>query len=181
MPQLKVEWFSDRELTSARQTQIESLIQGFFPEHLVGGRYRFGIKPTNPHRLLIWDEDELVGHLLTVKRLVNLDGEKLKLLFVGELCVRQNHQGQGIGKQLMLALEPHLEPGYDLALLCCRAELLNFYQKSGWELLKVKVFFGPTESRSRCAEGIVVGRVLTPKARKVLIPEGVSLYLGEPI
>lgn len=175
---LRDEWLSDKELTPNQKLKIEELLRLFFPDHFLGGRYRFAVKQSDPHRLLIWNGTELIGHLLAVGRNVKLDGEHLKLLFVGELCVSREYQGKGIGKLLMQSLDPHLDKKFDLVLLCCRPDLLGFYQKVGWKLLDMKVFFGPDETRSRCAEGIVVGKILTPKANSTLF-KGASLYLGE--
>lgn len=179
---IRVEWVAEEKLSEEAKTQIEQLNEIFFPDNLIGGRYRFGAKLPHPHRLLLWDDKVLAAHLLTVVRTVSLDGQTFQVMFIGELCVRPEFQGKGLGKMLLASLLPNIKSlDLDMALLCCRKDLQGFYEKSGWKVLDLKVMFGPTETISRCSEGIIVAKVFSAKIAQVLKSPDIVLYLGEPI
>lgn len=181
MAQEKLEWVAEEGLSEEAKSGIEKLNQILFPENLIGGRYRFGAKQADPHRLLLWSDGTLAGQLITVRRDARVNSESLNIAYVGEIGVLPEFQGKGMGKKLLTHLEKYFPNDADVALLCCVKEKQGFYEKCGWQLLDMKLFLGPDDERSRCADGIVMARLKSQKARDLLEGKSTSLFIGEPV
>ncbi len=174
-------WVKENELTEDAKQHIERLNGFLFPENLHAGRYRFGQKQSDPHRLLLWDGHAMAGQLLAVRRDVRINGDSLHVLYVGELGLFPEYQGKGLGKLLLTSLSKYVPKDIDVTLLCCVPEKQGFYEKCGWSLLRLPVWLGDTATSARCAQGIVMVRILTPRGKEVLARESTRLFLGQSV
>lgn len=91
---------------------------------------------TNPdleNCVLMYQTNELVGHVGITKRLVKADSKDYLVAGVGDVAIKPVLQGKGFGKLLMeKANEVIKSEGYDLGLLFCHPKLDCFYSNCGW-------------------------------------------------
>lgn len=94
---------NEYEIDKQKLVEIQSLLTECFP----------GIYPENriffkqlPHfRLLVMDNDKLVGQAGLDYRVMNLNGELIRVLGVIDLCVKEEYRSQGIASQLLKYLD----------------------------------------------------------------------------
>ncbi|WP_229926234.1 GNAT family N-acetyltransferase [Streptomyces longispororuber] len=84
------------------------------------------------HALVHDARGELLGHGSVVQRRVLHNGRSLRVGYVEGVAVRPDRQRQGIGGQVMTALEGIIERAYDLGALSPSAEGEGLYRAHGW-------------------------------------------------
>ncbi|MEU2560251.1 GNAT family N-acetyltransferase [Streptomyces longispororuber] len=84
------------------------------------------------HALVHDSQGELLGHGAVVQRRVLHNGRSLRAGYVEAVAVRPDRQRQGIGGQVMTALEGVIERAYDLGALSPSAEGEKLYRAHGW-------------------------------------------------
>ncbi len=86
-------------------------------------------------RVLIWENGELVSLIGVITRKAMHNGTAVLLGGIGGVKTHPNARGKGYaGIGLKRAAEFMLnEQKVDFSLLVCRDELLNYYQKFGWQ------------------------------------------------
>lgn len=147
---MDVLWIKDEDIDESLRSQIEELNRCFFPENLEEGKYILEKKQSNPIRLILSQDDHVIGHLLAVER--NIDN--MKMIYVGEVCVDERFQGQGYGKFLLEQFSNHFSPlDYDFSILCCEEKNEEFYSKHGWKNIDIDLYM-----ESRKADGCVMVR-----------------------
>jgi aminoglycoside 2'-N-acetyltransferase I len=97
-------------------------------EHALGGM----------HALV--HEAVLVAHGSVVMRRMLHGGRALRCGYVEAVAVDPDHRRQGLGDQVMAALE-ELAPAYDLLALCSSRQGRVLYESRGWSLWR-----GPTSA-----------------------------------
>jgi GNAT superfamily N-acetyltransferase len=124
--------------------EIQKWNQYFFPENIVNDTYPFGAKQSDPQRYIIKSEDELIAHLLVVTREITYPTGKIKVLYIGEVFVVPDFQGQKIGQQLLAYFDTLAkQSGHDLSVLLCQTNVVDFYKKCGFtELQDVQILLG---------------------------------------
>lgn len=97
-----IERIEEYQLTkNTHQTIYSLLLEGFgqYP----AGRDFFRQLPT--FRLLAWsDQQDLIGHMAVEHRLVNNQGQLLRIFGIADFTVATSHRNQGIGTNLLQAL-----------------------------------------------------------------------------
>jgi nodulation protein A len=84
------------------------------------------------------------------RRVVGVGETELQIAGIGAVCVSPEHQGRGVGKQLLHELHQvltHAVPT-DFGFLQCRGGVVGFYERGG--LVRVSQaahFFDPDEAR----------------------------------
>lgn len=83
--------------------------------------------------VLMFKDDELIGHVGITKRLVKHGDKKYLIAGIGDVAIKPGLQGKGLGKLLMKkANEVIKSQGYELGLLFCHPKLDSFYCGCGW-------------------------------------------------
>jgi nodulation protein A len=85
----------------------------------------------------LWLADEAgrpVAHLSVERRLVAVDGVEVLVAGIGEVAVAADRHGQGLGAELMRALEPRLRGEFaaEFGFVQCAEDVVGFYRRSGW-------------------------------------------------
>jgi predicted GNAT family N-acyltransferase len=173
-------YIKDDKLSENFKTQIEELNRVTFPENLIDGKYIFNQQINNPSRLIILLNNEIIAHLLTVERMVQIDQSILKIIYVGELMVRDSFRNRGIGKYLLKEFNEKKFDS-DCALLLCEQTLVEFYKKNGWiKLNDFQIELGANINSSRIADSVCMVKYYTTNS-KVLEQNGLKMFLGEPV
>ncbi len=90
-------------------------------EHAIGGMHA-----------IAWRGDLLVGHASVVQRRIVHAGRALRTGYVEGVGVDPAWQRQGVGGQMMQALEHVIEAAYDIGALGATDEAVDLYEHRGW-------------------------------------------------
>ncbi|WP_374120709.1 GNAT family N-acetyltransferase [Streptomyces sp. AN091965] len=85
------------------------------------------------HALVHDAEGELLAHGSVVQRRVLHNGRSLRVGYVEAVATRPDSQRQGLGGQVMGALEDVVERAYDLGVLSPSEEGEKLYRAHGWQ------------------------------------------------
>lgn len=101
---MKIEKISEYDINVKLEAKIQALLTNSFREIYPSNRIHF---KQLPHlRFLAFNqENQLVGHVGLDYRVMNLNGEPLKILGIIDLCVSQNTRSKGIGTTLLLEVD----------------------------------------------------------------------------
>ncbi|MEM9822839.1 MAG: GNAT family N-acetyltransferase [Bacteroidota bacterium] len=118
-------------LSAQDHRAIEKLLAMCFPEYPKGRTY---YKQIPDFRFLVWEANQLIGHLAVEHRLINVAGSIAKIFGVVDLCVDQAFQDRKIASQLLQELETlGKSNGIDFLLLAAAQHRL--YQNNGFQLV----------------------------------------------
>ena len=88
--------------------------------------------PAN-QRWLLWEAEQLVGHVSVQRRWFVLNKRYFEGWFVGGVCVDPAYQESGLGTLLMRQVHTDLaSQTLDFAVLNCGAPLARFYERIGY-------------------------------------------------
>lgn len=93
-----------------------------------GGRPEF--------RLLGWDEDGLAAHIGVLRRYLRVGAVDQPVADLGLFAVRPDSQRRKLGSELLTELRAILvDLDVPFGFLNCRPQLIDFYERNGWQLL----------------------------------------------
>jgi N-acetylglutamate synthase-like GNAT family acetyltransferase len=113
-------------------TQINKLFNNSFGDYYLERSY---YKQLPSFRYLVWNDEELIGHMAIEHRNINVGGDIATIFGVVDLCVDNNFQSQNIGSTLLQKLEI-LGIEHHIDFLVLVAQNHDVYQKNGFELVK---------------------------------------------
>tara|TARA_B100000787_G_C16199015_1_gene303319 strand:- start:10328 stop:10825 length:498 start_codon:yes stop_codon:yes gene_type:complete len=96
--------------------------------------------------LLVKKDGLPIAYLNLISIEIDVDNKKSEGYGVGNVCTFKT--GEGMGKKIMVLANEFLKKENKVGLLFCKENLINFYCKSGWELInknKLKLPFNNTE------------------------------------
>lgn len=105
--------------------------------------------------ILIWEQGELLSHVgLTVREACH-NGAPKRIGGVGGVMTAFSRQGRGLATQGLRAAADYLQSDLAIAyaLLFCRAELVPFYGRLGWQPFQGEIFVAqPNQHRLKFTE-----------------------------
>ncbi|NRB51654.1 MAG: GNAT family N-acetyltransferase [Saprospiraceae bacterium] len=105
-------------LTAETRQAISALLHRCFPGYPAHQTY-YKYPPT--FRYLIWEEQELIGHMGVVSRPISHDGDFFSIFGVMDLCISPTHQHQKLATYLLSELENlGKKSGIDFILLVAK-------------------------------------------------------------
>jgi len=140
----------ENDLGGSDRLHIRDLLTAAFPNHAALWRERDFWGGPLEHRLLLRDlSGRLVGHLGFARRLIEVDGQCVKIAGIGAVAILPDFQGQGWGRRLLSRLGTHLaaEADVEFGFLQCRDIVVPFYEKLGFRRITQRVrSFDPQRS-----------------------------------
>lgn len=94
--------------------------------------------------LMVYKDEVLIGYTNIVYREVILDSAR-RVAGVGNVCVNKIYKGHGIGRIVMEYVNKEITRKNLTGVLLCKDELIAFYQKLGWHLVKGKKYINYNE------------------------------------
>lgn len=85
-------------------------------------------------RFLVWQQDQLVGHMAIEHRNINIGGQLSRIFGVADLCVDHAFQSQHIASSLLEALDD-LGKAYHIDFVVLIAQNHEVYEKNGFSLV----------------------------------------------
>lgn len=133
---MTITFVNEFEIDSKTQSEISELLSVCFPTIDYKGLPYFKQRPH--YRLLLKENDQLVGHLGIDYRIMSLNGEPINVLGVVCLAVHPNHQHQGLGTKLMQEFDKMAithSQNIDFSFLV--TDEPDFYSKLGYQTASV--------------------------------------------
>lgn len=90
----------------------------------------------NDMHFLLFKDKELSAYLNAIKTYAIIDGKRIDIIGIGNVCVDSKLQKKGTGRLLMEKLNAYLDKNQLCGMLLCKDNLTDFYKKTGWILLK---------------------------------------------
>jgi GNAT superfamily N-acetyltransferase len=135
---MNFELIDEFRLDSDSKKQIADLLKLCFPDEEFNGRTYF--KQLPHYRLLLKDDQRLIGQLGLDYRVMALDEQPIYVLGVIDLAILPDFQGQGLGTKLLNELDNivanHIN---NIDVLFLAADKHKFYQNCGYKLIKQRV------------------------------------------
>jgi len=127
---LVFELIDEFRLTPEQQRQILTLLQVCFMEPgAIASRIYY--KQVPPRRLLVWQNQALVGHMGIEYRVVGTHDGPLSIFGVIDLCVAPECRNQGIATQMLTWVE-HLGQASRADFIILFAVKVDFYRRNGF-------------------------------------------------
>ncbi|ENV32068.1 GNAT family N-acetyltransferase [Acinetobacter gerneri] len=132
---MKIDLVAEFQLSQSEQYQIAGLLKNCFPEDDFQGRTYFKQRPH--YRLLLKEEEKIIGQLALDYRVMTLGQIAIRVLGVIDIAILNDYQGLGWARRLLLELDQLVEKNkinIDFILLCTQTP--KFYEKFGYYQVK---------------------------------------------
>ena len=127
----KIEIIEEYKLSSSYQKRIILLLQEAFSDY-PEGQYYYNQLPS--FRYLVWNNDDLIGHVGIDHRVINLGDEVFRVFGIVDLCVSKEHQSQKIASSLLKDIEIQAKT-YEIDFILLAAESSGLYTTHGFKLI----------------------------------------------
>ncbi|MCZ4549051.1 GNAT family N-acetyltransferase [Gordonia rubripertincta] len=118
------------ELSAVRATELRALLDLAFAGDFADTDYDHALGGV--HAFVTDSAGALVGHAAVVARAMMIDGIPRRVGYVEAVAVDPGRQHQGIGDQLMTAIERVIVGAYDFGALSASRAGLRLYRSHGW-------------------------------------------------
>ncbi|WP_257141221.1 GNAT family N-acetyltransferase [Bacillus sp. AFS015802] len=107
-----------------------------------------------PHvRFLAYKEDHLVGHIACDYRVMNLNGERINVLSLIDVCVSFNMRSQGIGSQLLKKADGFCHDR-DIDYILLFADEPDLYERNGFQRVQNRCKWLKINDKNQTTYGI---------------------------
>ncbi len=89
---------------------------------------------------LLYEKNELIAYLNLFKIKILINNSSIDALGVGNVCSKTS--GFGYGMKLMCELRKFILSNNEIGYLFCKNNLVEFYKKYGWNIVKMDVAIG---------------------------------------
>ena len=128
---MNIDRVEEFQIEHTTRQKIHQLLSDCFPDYPPGKTY---FKQLPDFRFLVWEGEELIGHLAAEHRLMNLSGDLIRVFGIADLCVAQSYQHKKIGTQLIKDLEA-LGKKVQIDFIVLLAKHHELYLKNGFILV----------------------------------------------
>lgn len=134
---MRIDQVFEFEIDVKLSEKIQALLIKSFPEVYPVDRIYF--KQVPQFRFLAYnDENELVGQVGLDYRVMNLNGKRIRVLGVIDLCVSQNERSQGLGSKLLKEIDA-FSIGRNIDFHLLFADNMALYLKHGYKRVENRV------------------------------------------
>ncbi|PYE15365.1 aminoglycoside 2'-N-acetyltransferase I [Williamsia limnetica] len=120
------------ELSAVRARSLRALLDLAFAGDFADTDYDHALGGV--HVFVTGADDAMAGHAAVVARSMMVDGIPYRVGYVEAVAVDPGRQRQGIGDQLMSAVERVIVNAYDFGVLSASEAGLRLYRSHGWRL-----------------------------------------------
>ena len=117
------------DLTASVLAQARDLLDVVFADDLTDHDWEHSLGGMHS---IVWHNSSLVGHASVIQRRLVHGDQVLRTGYVEGVGVHPQWQRQGIGGQMMVALERIIEGAYDIGALGATDEAMSLYEHRGW-------------------------------------------------
>ena len=132
---IKSTFITEFQITKEDSLAINNLVQDNFPEVNYEGRDYF--KQAPHYRILVKENDTLIGHVGLDYRAMSLDGSPIKVLGLIDICIDCQQRNRKIGASLLQKVdELSLEFSEKIDFLFLATNIPNYFSKYGFEKIE---------------------------------------------
>lgn len=173
---MTIERIEEFSINLTKQRAIQKLLSQSFAGYPSARIY---YKQVPDFRYLVWQEDQLIGHLAVEHRIINNDGQIIPIFGVVDLCISDQFQNQHLASKLLHRLE-QLGKDNQVEFVILLTNDPSFYQNCGyqpqnnlcqWVLIHAHQTMGATSRR------LDYNLMIKPLADKTWLPGPVD-FLG---
>lgn len=149
---LEIKVIYEHEITENLSIRIQKLLNEGFTDIYPKDRIYFKQIP-HMRFLAFNDLNELIGHVGIDHRIMNLNGNPIRVIGIIDLCISQEHRSKGIGSKLLKEVELFFrDTKIDFILLF--TENKRIYEKNGYKLVENKCKWLKIDIHSQMSKGI---------------------------
>lgn len=149
---MRIDQIFEFEIGAELTEKIQALLIKSFPEVYPVDRVYF--KQVPQFRFLAYnDENELVGQVGLDYRVMNLNGKRIRVLGVIDLCVSQNERSQGLGSKLLKEVDT-FSIGRNIDFHLLFADNMALYLKHGYKRVENRLKWLKINHESQTTNGI---------------------------
>ena len=156
-----------RELDPAIATEISALDEAHFGSIPIVKKYR--LSPTD-WTIYVTAQGRMVSSAKIVERLGQFDQNRVRLGGVNNVITRAECRGQGFSSIAMRKANDFIlsELKCDFGLLLCATELIPFYRRLGWQVVKSSLHFDQPEGKVKWeAETMILSKGSANEPEKI--------------
>ena len=143
-----IECDMDNELTENIQELLTECFKGIYPNN------RIYFKQVPHFRFLVFNEEKhLLAQVGLDYRVMNLNGKRIKVLGIVDLCVSRAHRSKGIASLLLLEIDKYCGKK-DIDFLLLFADNKTLYLKNGYKPVRNKCRWLKIDDRNQTILGI---------------------------
>jgi len=130
-----------KELDKQQTNDIKKFLISCFPDS-PGFPIKVYTNPDLDVAIIGYDKGKIISHSSIIKRTILYKNKKYLVGGVGNVAVLKNERRQGIGTEIMRATNQTLKKfNYDLGLLFCHPDLIEFYVGAGWVEKEGRIYY----------------------------------------
>lgn len=99
---MTIQRLEEHQIDAGLHQQIGALLGQCFPDYPAGRSF---FNQLSSFRYLVWDDGRLVAHMGVDHRIINNEGQLLRIFGIADLCVLQSYQHQKLATGLLEQLE----------------------------------------------------------------------------
>ncbi|MEH2947402.1 GNAT family N-acetyltransferase [Sporofaciens sp. JLR.KK001] len=99
------------------------------------------IYPDDNHMLIYRGGGVLLAYLNAVNVDVSINQSMYRMLGIGNVCVDKDNAHAGVGSILMACINAFIKKADSIGILLCKEPLINFYEHSGWQIIRSQSSF----------------------------------------
>jgi GNAT superfamily N-acetyltransferase len=124
-----IQRIEEYKIPGAVHCQIGALLEASFSGYPKGRTY---YKQLPDFRYLVWESEQLIGHMAVDHRLMSVDGVPFKIFGVVDLCIADSYQRNKLATRLLEALE-ELGSQCNIDFIMLMAQHHPFYDSNGFQ------------------------------------------------
>jgi aminoglycoside 2'-N-acetyltransferase I len=133
---MQIEVVERNHFSATQDRALDALWAAVYPPEVIAALPNRAITWAAPQwSLLLWDDDQLVTRVGLMVRDISHDGVSKRIGGVGGVMTHPDRRGQGLARHALHAAAQWFATEGQVAyvLLFCRADLVAFYQRLGWQ------------------------------------------------
>ena len=126
-----IDQIAEIDISAAVHTQINQLLSSCFSGY---PKERSYLKQLPHFRLLVTNQNELIGHAAIDHRLISVGNDVFKIFGLADVCVDEAFQSKNLASQMLKRLEEVAEQS-DIDYLLLFTNQQSFYKKNGFKIV----------------------------------------------
>lgn len=133
---MRLEFINEFQIDQSTSEKLNALLQKCFPE--VDYEQRDYFKQLPHYRILLWQEQQIIGQLGIDFRVMRLNENAVNVFGLIDLCVDPEFRAKGLAKALLAEFERIARTGsYKVDFLFLVSDSPEFYEKLGYKRSKL--------------------------------------------
>lgn len=167
----------ENQLTKKEKKELHELLDNLLIWSIHIRKYLYwSSKPT--WRVMLYENNDLVGSLSVVQRQVVHNGNRLNIAGVGNVGIKKEYQGKGYAQGMLKTVENKLMKNFHCALLFCDEKRTKLYEKVGYLKIRKPVTYYSKSSLKKEPVSMILPMNMNPIELTSIINNGLHIGRG---